>query len=76
MKSYKDVLYVHVMILEIKRTSPHVVIQGVPKKKDILNIYVKSQIINIFLWKLGCSLTTIFVAKCQNIKFVSKIFTE
>ena len=24
------------------------------KKKDILNIYVKSQIINIFYGKLGC----------------------
>ena len=24
------------------------------KKKDILNIYVKSQIINIFFLKLGC----------------------
>ena len=28
-------------------------IQGVPKKKDILNIHIKSEVINIFLQKFG-----------------------
>ena len=43
------------------------IIQGVPKKKkDILNIHIKSEGINIFSQKFCWTESTIFVVKCKN----------
>ena len=39
-------------------------IQGVPKKKDILNIHIKSEEIIIFSQKCCYIESTIFVVKC------------
>ena len=50
-------------------------IQGVPKKKkDILNIHIKSEGINIFSQKLCWTDSTIFVVKCQKITFIVQLF--
>ena len=50
-------------------------IQGVPKKKkDILNIHIKSEGINIFSQKFCWTKSTIFVVKCQNFTFIVQLF--
>ena len=40
------------------------------KKKDILNIHIKSEGINIFSQKLYWTESTIFVVKCQKFTFI------
>ena len=52
----------------------HCIVQGVPKKRDILNIYIKSEGINIFLQKFCGTESTIFVVKCQNFTFIVQLF--
>ena len=50
-------------------------IQGVPKKKkDILNIHIKSEGINIFSQKFCWTESTIFVVKCQKFTFIVQLF--
>ena len=50
-------------------------IQGVPKKKkDILNIHLKSEGINIFSQKFCWTESTIFVVKCQKFTFIVQLF--
>ena len=50
-------------------------IQGVPKKKkDILNIHIKAERINIFLQKICWTESTIFVVKCQKFTFLVQLF--
>ena len=45
-------------------------IQGVPKKKDILNMHIKYEGIDIFSQKLCWTESTIFVVKCQKFTFI------
>ena len=40
------------------------------KKKDILNIHIKSEKINIFSQKFCWTESTIFVVKCQKFTFI------
>ena len=50
-------------------------VQGVPKKKkDILNIHIKSEGINIFSRKFYWTESTIFVVKCQKFTFIAQLF--
>ena len=50
-------------------------LQGVPKKKkDILNIHIKSEGINIFPQKFYWTESTIFVVKCQKFTFIVQLF--
>ena len=44
------------------------------KKKDILNIHIKSEEINIFSQKFYWTKSTIFVAKYQNFTYVVQLF--
>ena len=44
------------------------------KKKDILNIHIKSEGINIFSQKNYWTESTIFVVKCQKFTFIDQIF--
>ena len=44
------------------------------KKKDILNIYIKSEGINIFSQKFCWTESTIFVVKCQKFTFIVQLF--
>ena len=44
------------------------------KKKDILNIHIKSEGINIFSQKFCWTKSTIFVVKCQNFTFIVQLF--
>ena len=44
------------------------------KKKDILNIHIKSEGIKIFLQKFGYIEFTIFVVKCQKITYITQLF--
>ena len=44
------------------------------KKKDILNIHIKSEGINIFSQKFCWTESTIFVVKCQKITFIVQLF--
>ena len=43
------------------------------KKKDILNIHIKSEGINIFLQKFCWTESTIFVVKCQKFTFIVQL---
>ena len=61
------------MVIEEKnfKTKKLIKIQGVPKKKkDILNIHIKSEEINIFSQKFCWTESTIFVVKCQKFTFI------
>ena len=50
-------------------------IQGVPKKKkDILNIHMKSEGINIFSQKFCWTESTIFVDNYQKFTFIVQLF--
>ena len=49
-------------------------VQGVPKKKHILNIHIKSEGINIFTQKLGWIEITIFVVKCLKFNIITQLF--
>ena len=44
------------------------------KKKDILNIHIKSEGIIIFSQKFCWTESTIFVVKCQKFTFIVQIF--
>ena len=44
------------------------------KKKDILNIHIKSEGINIFSQKFCWTESTIFVVKCQKFTFIVQLF--
>ena len=44
------------------------------KKKDILNIHIKSERINIFSQKFCWTESTIFVVKCQKFTFIVQLF--
>ena len=44
------------------------------KKKDILNIHIKSEGINIFSQKFCWPESTIFVVKCKKITFIVQLF--
>ena len=44
------------------------------KKKDILNIHIKSVGINIFSQKFYWTESTIFEVKCQKFTFIVKLF--
>ena len=44
------------------------------KKKDILNIPIKSEGINIFSQKFYLTESTIFVVKCQKFTFIVQLF--
>ena len=44
------------------------------KKKDILNIHIKSEGINIFSQKFYRTESTIFVVKCQKFTFIDQLF--
>ena len=44
------------------------------KKKDILNIHIKSEGINIFSQKFYWTESTIFVVKCQKFTFIAQLF--
>ena len=44
------------------------------KKKDIVNIHIKSEGINIFLQKFCWTESTIFVVKCQKFTFIVQLF--
>ena len=44
------------------------------KKKDILNIHIKSEGINILSQKFCWTKSTIFVVKCQNFTFIVQLF--
>ena len=44
------------------------------KKKDILNIHIKSEGINIFSQKFCCTESTMFVIKCQKFTFIFQLF--
>ena len=43
-------------------------------KKDILNIHIKSEGINIFSQKFCWTEYTIFVVKCQKFTFIDQLF--
>ena len=60
--------------LMIKKLILYIYIQGVPKKKDILNKYIKSEGINIFSPKFCWTESTIFVVKCQKFTFIIQLF--
>ena len=47
---------------------------GCAKKKDILNIHIKSEGINIFSQKFCWTESTIFVDKCQKFTFIVQLF--
>ena len=44
------------------------------KKKDILNIHIQSEGINIFSQKFCWTESTIFVVKCQKFTFIVQLF--
>ena len=44
------------------------------KKKDILNLHIKSEGINIFSQKFCRTESTIFVVKCQKFTFIVQFF--
>ena len=52
----------------------NVVYTGCAKKKDILNIHIKSEGIKIFLQKFGYIEFTIFVVKCQKFTYIAQLF--
>ena len=45
------------------------------KKKDILNIHIKSEGIKIFLQKIGYIEFTIFIVKCQKFTYIAQFIT-
>ena len=47
---------------------------GCAKKKDILNIHIKSEGINIFSQKFSWIESTILVVKCQKFTFIVQLF--
>ena len=44
------------------------------KKKDILNIHIKSEGINMFSQKFSWKESTIFLVKCQKFTFIVLLF--
>ena len=52
----------------------HVYTGCAKKKKDILNIHIKSEGINIFLQKICWTESTIILVKCQKFTFMVQLF--
>ena len=55
------------------RTITHSNYRVCQKKKDILNIHIKSEGINIFLPKFCWTESTIFVVKCQKFTYIVQL---
>ena len=60
--------------MEIYRTILCINTGCAKKKKDILNIHIKSEGIKIFLQKFGYIEFTIFVVKCQKFSYIAQLF--
>ena len=66
--------YLGSYIPEIKYLYIYIYTGCAKKKKDILNIHIKSEGINIFSQKFYRTESTIFVVKCQKFTFIVQFF--
>ena len=60
----------------IAKSTASVYTECAKKKKDILNIHVKSEGINIFSQKIGYIEFTIFVVKYKKFTVIAKLFIK